>query len=95
MAPYYVARIACNIYLDALRKLHHYNGKLRYAIMAVGLKLREQIVEPYVCPICRKGAKGGKRPFKSRRGLLIHLTHKHYGDLVEMVIEAYNAHIER
>jgi hypothetical protein len=89
-APYYVAKIACNLYTSTLRKLHRYNERLRRAIVTVGLKLRDQVVKPYMCPICRKGAKGGKRPFKSRRGLFLHLTHKHYGDLIDMVVEAYN-----
>jgi len=68
-APYYVAKIACDLYTGTLRKL----------------------VEPYTCPICRKGAKDGKRPFKDRRGLFLHLVYKHYGDLIEMVVEVYNS----
>ena len=89
MVPYYVAKIACNIYLGTLQKLRRYR-KLYCAVVAVGLKLRGQIVEPYVCPICRRGVKDGGRPFKDKRGLFVHLTRKHYGDLIEMVAEAYN-----
>jgi hypothetical protein len=96
MAPYYVAKVACDIYLDTLRKLHRYK-RLYCAVVTVGLKLREQIVKPYMCPICNRGAKDGERPFKDKRGLFLHLTRKHYGDLIDMVAEAYNGikHIRR
>jgi hypothetical protein len=93
MVPYYVAKIACDLYLGTMRKLHRYK-RLYCAVVMVGLKLRGQIVKPYMCPICRRGAEGGERPFKDRRGLFLHLTRKHYGDLIDMVVEAYNS-IER
>jgi len=89
MAPYYVAKVVCDIYLGTMRKLHRYK-RLYCAVVTVGLKLKGQIVKPYVCPICRRGAKGSEKPFKDKRGLFLHLTRKHYGDLIEMVVEAYN-----
>jgi hypothetical protein len=88
-SPYYVAKVVCGLYLNTLRKLHRH-WKLYHAVVVVGLKLKEQIEKPYVCPICRKGARDGERPFKDKRGLFIHLTRKHYGDLIKMVEEAYN-----
>ncbi len=96
MAPYYVAKVACDIYTGTLRKLHRYK-RLYCAVMMVGLKLRGQIAKPYMCPICRRGAKGGERSFKDKRGLFLHLTRKHYGDLIEIVAEAYNSikHVRR
>jgi hypothetical protein len=89
-APYYVAKVACDLYLGTIRKLHRYRG-LYCAVVSVGLKLKEQVKKPYMCPICRKGAKGGEKPFKSRHGLFMHLTCKHYGDLLNMVVEAFNS----
>ena len=89
MAPYYVAKIVCDLYLGTLQKLHRYK-RLYCAVVMVGLRLRVQLAEPYMCPICRRGAKGSEKPFKDKRGLFLHLTRKHYGDLIEMVMEAYN-----
>jgi hypothetical protein len=78
------------IYTGTMRKMHRYK-RLYCAVVTAGLKLKEQVEEPYMCPICHKGAKDGKRPFKDRRGLFLHLVYKHYGDLIEMVVEVYNS----